>query len=83
MKNGKRDTLKDKDRDIQLQFSDKLTSSFRFGEELVDDVVVVEGPGHAGVLGQLLLDGDADAALGEQPLQLFEGLWTNVIKLFF
>jgi hypothetical protein len=39
-------------------------------------VVVVEGPGHAGVLGQLLLDGDADAALGEQTLQLFEGLET-------
>ncbi len=51
-----------------------LTSCFGLGEKFGNNVIVVEGPGDTGVLGQLLLDGDADPALGEQTLQFFEGL---------
>ena len=51
-----------------------LTSCFRLSEQLVNDVVVGEGPSDPRVLGQLLLDSDADPALGKKPLQLLTGL---------
>jgi hypothetical protein len=46
-------------------------------------VVVVEGPRHARVLGQLLLNGDADAALGKQALQLLKGLGSMLYMFIF
>jgi len=50
------------------------TSCFGLGEKFGNNVIVVEGTRHAGVLGQLLLDGDTDPALGEQTFKFFEGL---------
>lgn len=51
-----------------------LTSSSRFRLQLQHHVVVRPLFGHPRVLRQLLLDGDADAGLGQQLLQLLERL---------
>lgn len=51
-----------------------LTSSSRFRLQLQHDVVIRPLFGHPRVLRQLLLDGDADASLGQQLLQLLERL---------
>jgi hypothetical protein len=40
----------------------------------VDDAVVSRFTGHARVLDQTLLDGDANVVLGQQHFKLFEGL---------
>lgn len=54
-----------------------LTFSVRLGSELPYDVIVSAVLGHARVLGESLLDGDADVILVQQFFQVIERLSWN------
>jgi len=51
-----------------------VTSCFRFCKKFVDNVVVIEGPCHTGIFGQLFFDSNTDSTFGKQTFQLLKCL---------